>query len=178
MPLILKKRKLKSKMMFVFGNLAKKLQNGEKLYNRIAKQILSKREVKGYIITLIQERLYNQGTTSDNTKLRTDFAKGSYFYSDKTLSIKNTKGERTQNVTLNDTNEFYESFKIEASREFYDIIADFQKESGHISENFSRQFNSDEDFEQVILDMNEDEYNEFLERVFKPQFVQILKSYV
>lgn len=126
----------------------------------IINEVLKLNEIQQALIDIIQTRLYEKGTTAEGEKLRTDFAKSSNkrlkgekgFYSKNTERIKKGKGQTIDRVTLKDTGEFYESFKTTFKTDL-DVSADFRD----IYLNFQDSFNSENEFEQAILDISDEE---------------------
>lgn len=126
----------------------------------IINEVLKLNDIQSELIRIIQTRLYEKGTTAEGEKLRTDFAKSSNkrlkgekgFYSKNTERIKKGKGQTIDRVTLKDTGEFYESFKTTFKTDL-DVSADFRD----IYLNFQDSFNSENEFEQAILDISDEE---------------------
>lgn len=129
-----------------------------------------------WIIATIQKRLYDKGWDSDGKKLRTDNANETNFYSDFTLNIKDRKGQKKSNVTLNDTGDFYNSFKINVQNTFFKVEADFFKEQNHIFDNFTEMYNNEFDFEDAITNLSESELHTFLHDIIYNDFMQNLKN--
>lgn len=156
--------------MFVFGAVAKNIKE----FNFIKETtlILNQSEIQDAIIDFIQDRLFNKGETSDGTILKTDNAFGSAVYGSFTLKSKQSKGQKTNNVTLKDTGDFYRSFKVEAQKAFIAITADFEKEDGNIQENFTSQYGSEKSFEEAILDLNDKEKSIIAERILLPDLIK------
>ncbi len=74
------------------------------------------------------------------------------------LKRKNTDPKAKVNkVTLYDTGEFYDTFKVRFVQNGYEIIADFNKPDGDIRDNFSSQFDflglDDESLTELILEV-------------------------
>ena len=130
-------------------------------------------EFQTWIVKKIQTRLYDKGWDGDGKKLRTDRAEGTNFYSDFTLKIKKGK---TSNVTLTDTGKFYESFKVDVSKTFFKVEADFFKDNSHIADNFTDMYNSEFDFEDAITKLTDAELTEFLHEIIYDKFIENFKK--
>jgi len=83
--------------------------------NSLIKQVLQNKELQDKILDLNRiKQLYEKGIDSTGESLK-DIG-GNWQtesgYSPFTLDIKEAKGQRTANITLNDTGEFYRSFEI------------------------------------------------------------------
>ncbi|MCP4665191.1 MAG: hypothetical protein GY849_02400 [Deltaproteobacteria bacterium] len=149
------------------------------------------------IIDIIQTRLYNFGVDSKDRKLRTDVSRLSRniskVYADYTVKIKTKKQPRpdkvysswdstVKNVTLNDYNDFYSSFKGILENKEFKLEADFWKDNlntgkkSHIFENFKKMFTSKDNFEEVILDLTPKEKDIFLKIILLPDFLTLLKK--
>jgi hypothetical protein len=124
------------------------------------------------IPSLITGRLYNEGTDYKGKELRTDTAKqqNNPYYSRFTLSIKQRKGQRTTNVTLNDTGEFYNSFVSKVNNKEIIISA----ETKDIFDNFEKHYSSEKDFEKAILNLSEDDRKIFIREIL-PNFIKQFK---
>jgi len=87
-------------------------------------------------------------------------------YRPMTIRIKRSKGQPFNRVTLKDTGEFYDTFQVKILRDSYEIIADFQKGSDDIRDNFSSQYD--------FLGLDDESLNEFVNEVFFPRFAKAL----
>jgi hypothetical protein len=159
--------------MFVFEKIANNLENNP--IESILKKIFSEDFIKDWIIETIQTRLFEEGEDGTGKVLRTNasFRKNnkSKFYSDFTISLKKIGGDKTSNVTLKDTGEFYRSFEITAKNTLVEIKADFEKDDGNIFKNFTKQYSSKQGFEDSILEMNEQEWSLFIDNILLPRMV-------
>jgi len=146
--------------------------NSNKALNDIISEPFSLSEIEGYIV----ERLNQQGITASGIKLRTDaaFLQGNEAYANITARKKVNKNR----VNLFETGEFYGSIEATATNKGILIKADFMKENGEISDNFTRQFSSKNDFENDILMLSKSELNDFVDRIVLPSFVEIFKKYI
>ncbi len=75
-------------------------------------------------------QLYDKGINSDGVSLSAVRPNGGY--TSFTINIKRKKNQRTDHVTLRDSGEFYNSFKINASNDFFEIDADPNKDTTNL----------------------------------------------
>lgn len=124
------------------------------------------------IPSIITQRLYNEGTDYKGKELRTDTAKqqNNPYYSRFTLGLKQRKGQRTTNVTLNDTGEFYNSFVSKANAKELIVKADFRD----IYNNFEKSYQSENSFEKAILNLSNDDRKIFIREIL-PNFIKQFK---
>jgi hypothetical protein len=145
-------------------------------------------------IKTIQDRIYDTGRVNDGAKLITDVGRKekTYDYAVKTVHGgrdqygdyylgKIQKGQKYSNVTLKDTDEFYNSWKLKYSTKFFDLNANFIKfdkkgKMYHIADNFTDMYAGDEEFEEAILSMSKEELNEFLHKIIFDDFMNELKK--
>jgi hypothetical protein len=92
--------------------------------------------VQQEVIRLNQEQLYS-GIDSQDKLIHTI---SGHPYALKTIWIKRKKGQKTDVVTLKDTGEFYESFRVRITENGYEILADFEKADENILDNFTNEF--------------------------------------
>lgn len=57
-------------------------------------------------------------------------------YQPVTVDIKRSKGQRTDHITLKDTGEFYDSFKVTVQKDSFTINADPQKDDTNLFDEF------------------------------------------
>lgn len=92
--------------------------------------IFSINEIKEEIIYLnTQEQLFEKGIDSEGVRL--DVARG-YGYANVTKKIKAQKGQPTDRITLKDTGEFYQSFRVDVRAGVITINADAQKDDTNL----------------------------------------------
>ena len=106
--------------------------------NDVIKVIMSYDEVKKSIIDYNQSQL-QAGIDSQGKRIITTSAKDQRLgnvYSTYTIRIKAQKGQDTENVTLEDTGDFYNSMLVKISDDHVEVIADFDKPDGNIYDNF------------------------------------------
>lgn len=89
--------------------------------NKIIREILRDKKVQQQIISLnIFSQLHDQGIDSRGVSLGE--------YSDFTKTVKESRGQLSDHITLQDTGEFYESFFIDIFTDFFEIKANPIKE--------------------------------------------------
>jgi hypothetical protein len=93
-------------------------------------------QVQNEVIRLNQEQLYS-GIDAQGKIIHTI---GGNPYRLKTIHVKRKKGQKTNVVTLRDTGEFYNTFRVNITNNGYEVIADFEKEDGSILDNFTSEF--------------------------------------
>jgi hypothetical protein len=86
------------------------------------KSILSQNEMKAFIIEMNQEQLYELGQDSKE--------RGLGDYSPFTITIKESKGQRVDHITLRDEGTFYNSFTITVDDSGFTQDADGDKGGG------------------------------------------------
>lgn len=89
-------------------------------------------------------------------------------YRPMTVIIKRAKGQPTNKVTLYDTGEFYDTFKVRFVHGGYEITADFAKGNDSILDNFSSQYD--------FLGLTDETLAEFVYEIFLPRFTKLLLS--
>lgn len=148
--------------------------------DEISQSIFEDDFVQDWIIETIQERLLFEGKTGELERLRTDFGKSQQFrgkfgfYSRGTERKKIDKGQTIKRVTLRDKGNFHDSFRLSASRAFYQMKANFRKKDGHIFKNFLDSFGNEKDFEDAVLSLTPEEQDFFWAKIFSPRFHQRL----
>lgn len=160
--------------MFVFKAIANKLTKSK--LNSYTSTVLGYEFVKEWILNDIQERLYNKGETATGSDLQTDRAKmqASDTYSRYTKFLKNQKNQKIDNITLNDSGAFYNSFKVNVNKTFYSIYANFDKKGSNIYDNFKTSFNNFDEFKSEILNMSDKSLRIFYDKIFLPEFNAII----
>ncbi len=158
----------------IFQDLAKIFT--KQTFIKILNNIFSDTIVQKSIIDIIQNRIFSKGVDVDGRQLRTDATElkagnKSKFYHDFTVAIKSDKGQRTQNVTLKDTGEFYNSWYVKIENEFFNIQANFKD----IFNNFELSYNIQDEFEEKITSLNNDELSFILKSRILPKFEFELK---
>jgi len=134
-------------------------------YNSFFEDEYKKKTIQSFVIRSIRKRLYFEGKDKNDSILRTNAGKSSSngHYADSTITIKKTnrqgRDRRTKNVTLHDTKYFYASMAMQPKKTHASMIADFQKNGGHIFKNFTSSYGSIKEFESSILGLNNEENN-------------------
>jgi hypothetical protein len=157
--------------------ITKKLDNfknvfTDKNFEKILFEIFDSGIVTDETIKTIQDRLYKKGIDAEGNVLKTDKATFD-FYSPSTIGIKKAKNQRTKNVTLNDSGDFYKSFDSFLTKKGFYLKADFQKDN-HIFDNFTSMYNSPLDFENAILNLTEQEKQDYIILNILPEFILYL----
>ena len=128
----------------------------------------------------ITDTLYASGTLANGKQLETDKATAGRKYAYNTFKIKAKKGHRISNVTLIDTGEFYKSVRIISDKNAFRIVANFNKENGHIARNFRKMFGSNKEFETSVFELTKAEwdmlYSRYLLRPLKEKIIQNQKK--
>ena len=112
-------------------------------------KVFKAEKVQKFVISAIKRRLYAQGITGSDLKLKTD--KGNPFYTDAYIKVKKRKGQKVSNVTLYLSGGFYESFKFILIDSGWRIDADW----GYVGAHFKELYNSEAEFQQDVMSLNE-----------------------
>lgn len=117
----------------MFGQVKKVCKNIIKLQEgKILKDVLRNTSLQQDIIDLNRDdQLYDKGIRADGQSL------GEYHAI--TIGKKIEKGQRYDHVTLKDTGEFYESFKIKNNENEIIITADAEKPDGNLAFIYGKQ---------------------------------------
>lgn len=115
--------------MTAIKDLKKRLNNFAKLNaNTIVHQIVAQPEFREWAINLIRvKQLFEKGEDGLGKTLRSEFAIGGAVYSTATEIIKQAKNQKTDVVTLRDSGEFYNSFRLHVARDGFQVDADTRK---------------------------------------------------
>lgn len=89
-------------------------------------------------------------------------------YRPHTVTIKRAQGQSTNKVTLFDSGDFYQTFKVKILNDGFEITANFQKGSDSILDNFSSQFD--------FLGLDDERLAEFAVTVILPGLAGIIKK--
>ncbi len=123
----------------MFGPLIKVCKNAKKLNSdKILKEVLSNKGLQADIMDLnTQDQLYDKGIDSDGKSLGE--------YSGATIEGrpgiflgKKEKGQRYDHITLNDTGEFYHSWKFKNNSDNIVLSADAQKGDTDLTKEFGK----------------------------------------
>lgn len=112
----------------------------------VISNILKDAEFQRFIIDLNTEgQLFEKGIDSLGASLGE--------YTDFTKAVKNIKGQRTDHITLLDTETFYKSFAVKVQNGGFLIIADGQKEDTNLLEEYGKEILglTDENL-QIVID--------------------------
>lgn len=144
----------------------------------IVSNILRNQKTLNEIARIVRDRLYLDGTDSDGNKLKTDSAKiqGNAAYSGFTYQKKRQKGQRSDNVTLRDTGGFYRSIKAQVPFRDIQITGDFDKDFGHIYDNFRTSYSGEKQFEDAILGVTEKQLEYIRWQLVYPELIKILNN--
>jgi hypothetical protein len=85
-----------------------------------------------------------------------------------TVAIKKAKGQPTNKVTLEDTGDFYKTFKVIIHKDEYEIIANFEKQDGSILDNFSSNFD--------FLGLDKESITELANEIIYPRLGQLINK--
>lgn len=124
----------------------------------IVKQILRNPLVQAQIIDFnTHEQLFLKGIDSEGRTLKS--IGGSRFtpsgYAPFTIRIKQAEGQRTQNITLNDTGEFYNSFTVTVGGDSFTIDANPNKNGDNLFDDWGEDIVglTDENLQKLIDDI-------------------------
>lgn len=88
------------------------------------------RDREAYILAIPKRRLTNFGTDANDKKITPE-------YSPITKAIKGKKGKRISHVTLRDTGQLYQSFRIEKQGEAIDFSAPLNEKTSFLVSHYS-----------------------------------------
>jgi hypothetical protein len=103
--------------------------------NDIVKKAFQSSYIQKLVIQYNQQQLYEKGIDSTGTIIKTFLAHTPNVYADRTIIIKQGKGQRTDVVTLKDTGAFYESMQVTSKDKYIEITANFAKSDGNMNKN-------------------------------------------
>lgn len=127
-------------------------------------EIFSISRVQDEVIRLNHEQLQS-GIDSNDKVINTI---GGSPYRPYTVVIKKAKGQPSNVVTLYDTGEFYNSFRVKILNNGYEIIADFTKGEEDIRDNFT----SDYDF----LGLTEESLTQLVYETILPRLTKMINQ--
>lgn len=143
------------------------LKNVNKLnINDIFYALWDDNKVQNYIIDLNTEgkptsQLYELGIRSDGKQI------GRGFYAPKTIDYKlfGNGDSRIDHITLKDTGEFYESFKVKPSKKGFEIIANPNKDDDNLFEIYGKEIvGLTEDNKKILLAFVKEDFKKELEK--------------
>lgn len=138
-------------------------------------ETMKQERFKNWIIEEIHRRVVNAGIDADGQVLKTDSSTDGV-YSNYTKFVKDGKGQKFSNVTLEDTGVFWNSLVVQIKGFAADLKADFMKEGQHMYNNFQDLYVSKMEFENAILRLGDFELEEFLIDIIFTDFTKRLKE--
>jgi len=157
-------------MSNVIDNLLNKLVKFD--FNQVMNQVLAQKSVQEFIILLnTRDQLFKESIDSNGIKLSAIGGPYSIGTQKITLGVSfSFEGLTKSKIAgespfLFDTGEFYDSFDVKLSKDFFEITADAQKDDTNLLEEWGED----------ILGLTQDNIN-ILADVLKPQFIQIIKE--
>lgn len=163
-------------------NEVEKLVNNLSSINipEIITDILRQRTTLDTIEQIIRDRLYLEGTDSDNNKFRTDSAKrqGNASYAGFTYQEKKRKGQKATNVTFRDTGGFHRSIKAKVPNKTVFITGDFEKDFSNIYDNFRTSYSSENQFKDAVLGLTDKQKEYIAWEVVYPKLMERLRKIV
>ncbi len=141
----------------MFGRVDTILKRSKNLDDDKAWRFVIDEQVQDEIVRLnTQDQLFDKGIDSLNNSLGD--------YSPITVIIKRRKGQKTSNITLRDTGEFYESFDVTVQRDGFTISADEMKDDTSLTEEFGIDILglTDDSLDQVIREYILPNYRDYL----------------
>ena len=143
-----------------FESLRKVVDNTKRLdINKLVITELSTPESKKLIIRLnTQEQLFESGEDSRGIKLETIDSTGRQGYTSRTIQIKRVKGQPTDRVTLKDTGDFYDSFRVISRPNEIEIVANTFKDGENLEDRWGN----------FIIGLQEGSLNEVIKNIIEP----------
>lgn len=144
----------------------------------IITDILRDRKTLEEIERIVRDRLFLEGTDSQGNKFRTDSAivQGNAAYAGFTYQEKRRKRQRAQNVTFRDVGDFHGSIKAQTPNKDVIITGDFEKDFGHIYDNFRSSYQGEKQFEDAVLGVTESQLEYIRWELVFPQLEKYLKG--
>lgn len=124
---------------------------------------------------ILKQRLSEKGITASGIQLKTNKHIKSGVYSAFTIKQKQSKNKRYDIVTLNETGEFYKTFKASVLETGILTTADLDIHRENIYLNFTNLFKNANKFLSEITGLNESEKNELINEVIKELFIENIK---
>ncbi len=163
-------------------NKLEKLVNNLRGVNipEIITDILRERSILDEIVRIIKDRLYLEGVDSLGNKFRTDSAKrqGNAAYAGFTYQQKKQKGQRAINVTFRDTGQFHGSIKAQVPYKSVNITGDFDKDFGHIYDNFRNSYTGEKEFENAVLGLTIGQLDYVAWQLVYPRLMKYLNNLI
>lgn len=111
--------------------------------NKVIHDVVLIEDVQKAIIDYIQKEQLKQGIDGNDRRIETIASKeqgGSYPYSRYTVAKRGARGLQVNNVDLEYTGAFYNTFDVEVRNDEFEPIADFSKPDGDIRDNFDSSY--------------------------------------
>ena len=158
--------------------------------NIVLDEVFADDRVQIFIFEAIKDRITTRGLTASLKKLITNIAlkndrkffdrryKSLQYYAPLTIRIKKKMSglsSVTEHVTLFNSGDFYDSFKISTTKNTIKISAEMEKSDGNIHDNFSHSF-TEKEFIKEILSLSEAEKKYLLTNIVQPYAVQIIRK--
>lgn len=147
--------------------------------NNIFECVFKYDNVQKWLENTPKQRIQNTGKDSTGEKLKTDRSGLNEFYSDLTIILKENEsgiGSISEHVTLTQSGRFWQSLKIVFFESGFKYDADFVKEDGHMYRNFTRDYDSAEDFEKKIAGVSVEELSFMLKNMIIPTLIKELRA--
>jgi len=138
-------------------------------FSKVINDIFSHSNIQSFVLETIRKRIYQSGIVGSGQKLKTDKSR-SFDYSDATMKLKDWFNQRNENVTLNDTGAFYNSFKFTLNLFGFEIDANFKD----IHNNFTMLYPSKAEFEKDVMSLTDTEIDNLMETKILPQLIEKL----
>lgn len=106
-------------------------------------KVLNYQDVKDYIIYLNQDKQLSEGLDAKGQSIYTISSEeqgSNYPYSKYTVQLRSDKGLQVDAVDLKDTGAFWNTFDVKVTRDTTEVLADFNKGSDDIRNNFDKKF--------------------------------------
>ena len=137
-------------------------------------EIFKNNRVQEEVIRLNQEQL-QAGVDSNNEVIITktaEYERKGKVYAMQTIQIKKEKGQPTDVVTLKDTGDFYNSFRVKITKLGYEITADFKAKTikDSILENF------DSYYRDTILGLDNESLAELVYETILPRLTKMIRE--
>jgi hypothetical protein len=112
-------------------------------YNKMVQEVISIPEVKKTIIDLNQKEQLQEGIDAKGQIIETISSKeqnSGYPYARMTVGIRGGAGLQVNKVDMKFTGSFYNTFEVEVRQNEFEVLADIQKGSRSIMDNFESKY--------------------------------------
>lgn len=142
--------------------------------------ILRDKGIQNEVVRIVRDRLYNEGTDSKGKSFRTDSAKaqGNAAYAGFTYQAKRRKGQKASNVTFRDRGVFHGSIDAQVAFKSLEITGDFEKDFGHIYDNFTSSYNGEKEFEEAVLGLTKEQKDYLAWELVYPKLMKRLNKLI